>query len=301
MKDHAVVVGSFNFDIFFTVGALPRVGESLDAQRTTLAPGGKGCNQAVQIAKLGTPTYMVGCAGSDAIGDYLLRCAQDYGLDTTYVRRDDTESGVGVNFTLPGGATCGCSCKGSNRCVSAADIDAAAPAFARAAVAVFQLEVPLAATRRAMELARREGAKVIFNPSPCEPCPDEVFALCDVVIFNEVEAEYFTGVPVTDIATASALAEDLTRRYGASIIITLGHQGSVVACGGPAVHIPPYPVEAVSATGAGDSFLGGVAHCLMTGDDLAAAARFAARCAAYTVRTVGCQNAMPTARDLESF
>ena len=78
-----VVVGSINADTFLPVARIPLEGENLttDAEPVTDVPGGKGCTQAVAVAKLLLLTssqqqsennvYFVGQLGNDAVAKTL--------------------------------------------------------------------------------------------------------------------------------------------------------------------------------------------------------------------------------------
>ena len=59
------VVGSMNCDIILKVKRLPEIGETMVAESAVMSAGGKGANQAAQVAKLGLKTYMVGAVGQD--------------------------------------------------------------------------------------------------------------------------------------------------------------------------------------------------------------------------------------------
>lgn len=69
MRDKITVIGSLNYDIILKMPRLPECGETLPADQAAFGAGGKGANQAVQAAKLGVETYMVGCVGKDVHGD----------------------------------------------------------------------------------------------------------------------------------------------------------------------------------------------------------------------------------------
>ena len=87
MKDKITVIGSLNYDIILKISRLPYKGETLPANEAAYSAGGKGANQAVQAAKLHTPTYMVGCVGTDAAADFLVSTAKQYGVNTDYIRK----------------------------------------------------------------------------------------------------------------------------------------------------------------------------------------------------------------------
>ena len=68
-----VVVGSINVDLVVAVAKLPGPGETVNGGTFARYGGGKGANQAVAAARLGTAVKMVGAVGTDDFGDDALR------------------------------------------------------------------------------------------------------------------------------------------------------------------------------------------------------------------------------------
>ncbi len=58
---------------------------------------------------------------------------------------------------------------------------------------VTQLEQPVAAAVRGLEIAKAAGVTTVFSPAPAEPVPDAIYPLCDFVTPNESEASLLTG------------------------------------------------------------------------------------------------------------
>jgi ribokinase len=91
------VFGSLNLDISVPVTALPRPGETVLGGAAAFAPGGKGANQAVAAARLGSAAglavRMVGCVGDDDFGRTLRAALTAEGIDDRHLR------------TVPGMAT----------------------------------------------------------------------------------------------------------------------------------------------------------------------------------------------------
>src|SRR2546428_7781472 len=100
-----LVVGSLNMDQVVRVPRLPVVGETLlGGGSLKLVPGGKGANQAVAIARLGTPVAMAGRVGRDPFGERLLNSLQADAVDTSLIVVDQEEaSGVAFIFLTPDG------------------------------------------------------------------------------------------------------------------------------------------------------------------------------------------------------
>ena len=65
--------------------------------------------------------------------------------------------------------------------------------------------------------------------------------------------------------------------------------------------VPPFAVEAVDTTSAGDAFHGALAVALAEGRDLATAVRFGAAAGALAVTRSGVQDAMPTRAAVETL
>ena len=59
------VCGSINMDVFGYLARPPLPGETVFGKRLAYAAGGKGANQAVAAARLGTAVKMVGAVGTD--------------------------------------------------------------------------------------------------------------------------------------------------------------------------------------------------------------------------------------------
>ena len=88
-KPKILVVGSFVMDQIVTTRVFPRQGQTILAERFNKAPGGKGANQAVQMARLGAQVTMCGKLGHDANGDEMRRTCEEAGIDTSCILYDD--------------------------------------------------------------------------------------------------------------------------------------------------------------------------------------------------------------------
>src|SRR5262249_14998160 len=124
---------------------------------------------------------------------------------------------------------------------------------------LLQLEIPVATSMAAAQLARAAGLPVILNAAPLPTTVDEqlerLIGLADVLVVNETEAAGLAGA-----ASAVAVAADpypyaaALRRLGPpEVVVTLGAQGAVLAGhDGRLTHIPAVTVHTVDAVGAGD-------------------------------------------------
>src|SRR5215469_9723706 len=82
-----VVVGSYNRDVSVSVRRLPAPGETCLGLGRLESPGGKGANQAVQAARCGAVTAMVGAVGDDAAGQEAIAMWRRHGVGVEHVAR----------------------------------------------------------------------------------------------------------------------------------------------------------------------------------------------------------------------
>jgi ribokinase len=289
------VVGAALIDLISYVPRLPRIGETLHGSVFRMGYGGKGANQAVMAAKLGARVSIVTGLGRDVFGDGTLENFRSLGIDTTYVAVDDeAPSGVAPIAVGPNGDNAIIIVTGANDRLTREDVERARPAIAAADVLVCQLEIPIAITRAALEVAREEQTLTILNPAPAvADLAPELYALADVLCPNEVEAELLLGHPLAG-GEADAAAE-LIACGARSVILTLGERGCLVHTGGQAVELPAERVDARDTTGAGDAFVGSLACFLARGKTLVQAAARANRVAAISVQAPGTQTSFPAA------
>ncbi len=293
------VVGASNLDLVSYVPRLPRLGETLHGTRFETGYGGKAANQAVMAAKLGSRVSLVARVGRDPFGQRMLDNFRQLGVDVAHITvTDAAPSGVATILVDPEGRNCIVIVGGANQHLSGEDVLAARPTIAAARVVVCQLEVPLETSMAALREARSAGAMTILNPAPApEDLPEEAYRLTDVLCPNQVEAERLSGVEVKKEG-AEAAAVRLLERGAESVVLTLGEQGCLVAQADQVVRIPGEQVRAVDSTGAGDAFVGSLAHFLAAGTSLQEAAARANRIAAISVTARGAQASFPDRADL---
>ena len=127
-------------------------------------------------------------------------------------------------------------------------------------------------------------------------------ANADYVIPNETEAEALSGMPVRTLEDARNCAQKLLDGGLRRVIVTLGANGALCAGADGSRHIPPYKVNPVDTTGAGDAFVGGFAAGLVRHrGDLVAAARLGNAAGALAVTKFGTAPAMPTQREIAAL
>jgi ribokinase len=257
------VVGSANIDLTTFTDEFPRPGETIFGREFNLGFGGKGANQAVAARLCGAQVSMVARVGDDLFGEATLRNFTSFGIDTTHVRiTPGVSSGVAPIFVDSAGQNRILVVKGANDCLLPADIDAAADLLSSADVIVMQLEVPMETVYYTLRFARERDIRAILNPAPGQPLDLIRAGNADYVIPNETEAETISGIPVTDLDSASTCARRLIAGGLRGVIITLGDKGAFSARAESECHVPAFEVRPVDTTGAGDAFIGSFAYFL---------------------------------------
>ena len=300
---HVAILGVFVADTTFTADRQPRIGETILGHSFTLGPGGKGSNQAVAAGRAGAEVRFVTRLGRDAFGDMARRVWEEAGVTSAAIE-SDAPTGAAMIFIEAGtGDNAIIVAPGAAGGLSAADVESRTEAIGGAAVFVTQLEQPMEAALRALEIARAGGATTVLNPAPAAELPPGMLELCDYVTPNETEAEALSGVAVRDLAGARAAADALLERGVArAVIVTLGAQGVLYHDRARSVPIPAVRAGAVvETTGAGDAFNGAFAAALAEGMDPVAAARFGCAGAGLSVTRPGAAASMPTRAEIDAL
>lgn len=291
-----VVVGSVNADLLTRVAQHPARGETVLGRTLAVLPGGKGANQAVAAARLGARTALVGAVGTDAFAEPALAGLRAAGVDLGAVAVHDGATGLALVTVADDGENTIVVVPGANARVDGTAVAGHAALVAAAAVVVVQGEIPRTGTERA---AASSTGRLVVNLAPVVDVDPAVLRAADPLVLNEHEAPLLLaalGAPATG-ADADGLARGLLAHGVRSVVLTLGGRGALVADGTVPVLVPAPRVPVVDTTGAGDAFVGALAHRLARGDDLVAAARTAVRVGAFAVGRAGAQPAFPGAGD----
>jgi ribokinase len=276
-----VVVGSLNVDHTLRVPRIPAPGETLTSSSMLTCFGGKGANQAVAAARAGGRVAMIGCVGVDDFGTRYIAALKAGGIDTAGVLRSETPTGSAFIVVDDAGENSIIVNPGANHAITAADIDKHADLIRGADALLLQLECPLPVVRRAAEIAREAGVRVLLNPSPL----NEAFLAdrfeVDVLIANEGEAAKITP------------SRDLKEAKCRQLIITRGAQSTLSYTEAGVSDLAPPKVTPVDTVGAGDTFAGAFA----VSSDIA----FANAAGALATLKAGAQPSIPTREAIMAF
>ena len=298
-----VILGIFVADTAYRADRQPRIGETILGTSFVLGPGGKGSNQSVAAAMAGGKVHFITRLGADAFAEIAQATWARAGVHPEVTVDHDSYTGAAYIFIESAtGNNAIIVAPGAAGRVSVQDVEARADLILGASVFVTQLEQPIPAARRALQIARAAGVTTILNPAPAAALDDAMLALCDYLTPNETEAEALTGLPVTNVAQAEAAADALMARGVGAVIVTLGANGALYRDRTRSVHVPVISAgPVVATTGAGDAFNGGFAVALSEGQDVVQAVRFGCATAGISVTRPGTAPAMPARAEIDAL
>jgi ribokinase len=297
-----VVVGACMIDLISYVPRFPQMGETLHGTEFRMGYGGKGANQAIMAAKLGSKVVMVSKVGDESFGAGTLENFKKNGVSTSFVYKSKEEfSGVAPIFVTPKGENSIVIVSGSNNKLTAMEIEKASDEIKQSSYLICQLEIEVELSLIALRLAKKLGVSTILNPAPARSSlPEEIYKLTDIFCPNESEAELLTGKKINSMTDIEEMAKQFVTAGAKSVIITLGENGCYVLSNGVGKHISANKVSVVDSTGAGDAFVGALAHFLDLGIDIFESSKRASAVATISVQGKGTQSSFPERDHLPS-
>ena len=257
------VIGLVGRSLFFCVPRFHSGGETVHATDFYEEWGGKGFNQAVAAARQGARVSFLGKVGNEADSRAVSAFCEREGIAPVVYYSDpsDRPTACAAILTDGTGGTRVTVARGSE--LDEADVDFGfKDEIAAADVLLLNNEVPEEVNLRASEIAEANGVRIIFNPAPSRPVPEELKRRVFLWTPNEFEEPSIGDVD-------------------GEVVTTLGAGGCRIRSTGEVI---PAPVaKAVDSTGAGDTFNGVLAVRLAEGESLAEACAAANEAAAKSV------------------
>lgn len=287
------VIGSSNTDMVVKSAKLPGPGETILGGVFLMNAGGKGANQAVAAARLGGEVTFIAKVGNDIFGAQSLEGFKKEGIQTQYVLLDDKHpSGTALIMVNDEGENCIVVAPGANAFLLPADLESITNLKAADAI-LMQLEIPLETIAAVKRIAADTHQRVIINPAPAQFLSGDLLSGLFLITPNETEAELLTGIPVTDLESASRAADFFLNKGVENVVITMGKQGAYFKNVSSSFMVPAPVVRAVDTTAAGDTFSGALTVAITEGMDWESALLFAVKAASISVTRMGAQASVP--------
>lgn len=300
-----VVIGDLLYDHFIWAEHLPRLGETVTGYKTGFYAGGKGGNQAVQIARLGAEVHMIGKVGKDERGRFLIESLQKEGVHTEFVFEDPTvDTGTDCVSIDRKGDNAIIVAPLANEKITVEEVQQAKELIESCNVLLSQLQINEEAITEAFRIAKEAHVPIVLNPAPARDIPEKYWQMADFITPNETEAEFYTGCYQENMQLEewkAKVAEAFAKRGVQNLIVTLGEHGAMHCQSGVRTEVPAFKVNAVDTTAAGDSFNAAFCVSLAGGNEIKDAIRYGNAAGGLTAAEYGSFPSMPTKEKLEQF
>ena len=296
-----VVIGSSNIDMVAQVSHLPAPGETVGDANFMQSLGGKGANQAVAAARLGGFVTFVTSLGNDMYADILKNHFKKEGITTDYIIDDvNHPTGTALIFVADSGENCIAVAPGANYSLLPGSITHFSKVIDEADIIVMQAEIPYETIKKIALSAKKKGKKVLFNPAPACLIDEELMKAIDILVVNELEASFISGIDYTD-NNLEQIAESMLKARTSNVVITLGSQGAYMKNAKETIQLPGCKVNAIDTIAAGDTFCGALAVVCAKKEIDREALNFANTAAAIAVTRSGAQPSIPTLDEVKHF
>jgi ribokinase len=299
-KKRILVIGSSNVDLIMKMDRLPNKGETVTDCEFLQTFGGKGANQAVAAARAGGRVTFVSCVGNDHYGISMIGNYKKDGINTDHIFTiPDVPSGTALIMIGGDGDNYLSVAPGANYELKRNHIDQVQSIISESDIILLQYEILTETLEYILEKA--SGKTIILNLAPAKPLDDYHLKRVSILVVNETEAQFISGISNVDYDNASVAAGVLHDKGVLTVIVTLGVKGSYISSNDFTGYVEAFPVNAIDATAAGDVYCGNLATGLANDLSLKDAVRFSSAASALCVTKLGAQPSAPTKSEIDGF
>lgn len=286
-----VVIGS----VFIDIKGYPHgtyIPQGRNSGRVEQVIGGVGRNVAEDIANMGITSTFVSLVDDSGLGKDAISKLKMQGIDTSYMRQ--VEDGMGTwlaVFDHNGDVIASISKRPDMSALTDILENSGDEIFRNSDSIVLQLDMEIDTVKKTFQLAEKYGKDVyavISNISIIKERMDYLTSL-GCVVCNRQEAGILFSEDYAEMETEEMIetAAEKVRRLGLKrLVITMGEDGAVYAeADGEKGFCSAEKVKVIDTTGAGDSFLAGVAAGLTYGKTLPESCEIGSRLAASVICT----------------
>ena len=160
------ILGIFVADISFLGNKIPTTGETILGESYNIGPGGKGCNQAIAISRLGGKVNFISKLGDDDYGKLAIDKLKKDKVDTSnIIISKKHQTGVaGIHVDRNTGKNAITVVRGAPASLTIEEIDT--NIIKKSKIFLTQLEIPIEVTLHCLKAAKENGLINILNPAP---------------------------------------------------------------------------------------------------------------------------------------
>jgi sugar/nucleoside kinase (ribokinase family) len=293
MKDHVVGIGMAALDFLGVVERLPGPDSSVDMSQFSIQGGGNTASALVTASTLGLKTTFFGKIADDMFGALIKESFEQAQVNLTglHVEPECISPFSYVAVEAGGGRRVLFHTRGNCAPLRGDEIDLD---LVENASALLLDGHQMEASIRAAEHATRKGVPVFLDASTVSEGMGELLSLADVL----VAAERFAAEVAPMGELEDALLE-LQKMGPATVVLTLGREGSIGLQENKVVRIAPHPVQIVDTTGAGDVYRGAFVFGWLQRWPLEKTMQFSSVAAALKCRHLGGQAGIPHRAEIE--
>ena len=179
------VLGIFVADISFSGNKIPTTGETILGDSYNIGPGGKGCNQAISISRLGGKVNFISTLGDDDYGKLAINKLKKDNIDTSnIIISNKHKTGVaGIHVDRNTGKNAITVVRGAPSTLTTKEIDT--NLIKQSKIFLTQLEIPIEVTLHCLKAAKEYGLINILNPAPACKLSNDFFKLVDYFTPND--------------------------------------------------------------------------------------------------------------------
>lgn len=284
------VIGSLATDFVVTVDKRPVVGETIIGNDFKTTFGGKGANQAVAAARLGSQVTMIGKVGADTFGTEIIANLKENQIVVSSVEPVTHLPSGSAHITLADGDNSIVVIPGANNAVDIQQLTKNQELLKTSDLVLLQQEIPSETVEAIVDFCFQHQIPTVLNPAPARSISQTVIDKVTYLTPNEHEFE--------ELFPQLTVSEGLAK-YPNKLIITVGSKGVLFNNGEEEILVPSYQVTPVDTTGAGDTFNGAFSVALTNQLSVAESIRFGNLAASLSIQKFGAQGGMPKLEELK--
>lgn len=284
------VIGSLATDFVVSVDKRPVVGETIIGNDFKTTFGGKGANQAVAAARLGSHVAMIGKVGADSFGTEIIANLKENQISVSSVEPVTHLPSGSAHITLADGDNSIVVISGANNAVDIQQLTKNQERIKTSDLVLLQQEIPSETVEAIVDFCYQHQIPTVLNPAPARSISQNVIDKVTYLTPNEHEFE--------ELFPQLTVSEGL-EKYPNKLIITVGSKGVLFNNGQEEILVPSYQVTPVDTTGAGDTFNGAFSVALTNQLSVAESIRFGNLAASLSIQKFGAQGGMPKLEELK--
>lgn len=312
-----LVVGSLMMNQGIETSVIPEEGQTVMGKNIKKSPGGKGANQAVQMARLGADVTLVGKIGRDQDGKELIKICKEAGVHTEQILYDDTlptGSSIVLLETVPEQKVKkrAIIIPGASEAMTVDEVRYLEDEIDNYDLVVLQNAIPMEVNEEVARYAYEHSVDVVLNPVPTKKLSKEFMEHITYLIINEQAAKSMTGIKIHgdwkrdwtrfNLDEARVASAVIRGRGVPTVLVTLADKGVIMNTPERFYYKKAIEgVELIDPRAAGDAFIGAFCTRICTDDSIGKVLSIANYAAALCISTQGSMESLPTAKQIREY